>query len=96
MNLAFWEKQRTVIVIKLELSKESEGFGKLLFTIMNSVISQSFKHFCDEIGEDVNECDLSIMHNEICQPLEEQSMSMICIQNDEYVIKKSKSHMSKV
>ena len=73
-----------------------KGFGKLLFTTMNSVISQYFKHFCDEIGEDVNECDLSIMHNEICQPLEEQSMSMICILNDEYVIKKSKSHMSKV
>lgn len=83
-------------MIKLGLSKESEGFGKLLFTVMNSAISQYFKHFCDEIGEDVNECDLLIMHNEICQPLEEQSMSMICIQNDEYVIKKSKSHMSKV
>ena len=37
---------------------------------MNSVISQYFKHFGDEIGEDINECDFLIMHDEICQPLD--------------------------
>lgn len=64
-------------MIKLELSKENEGFGKLSSTTMNSVISQYFKHFGDEIGEDINECDFLIMHDEICQPLEEQPTSMI-------------------
>lgn len=60
MNLALWEKQKTVIVIKLELSKENKNFGKFV-SIMNFGISWYFKHIPDEIGEDVNDCAFLIM-----------------------------------
>lgn len=66
---------------------------KILSTI-SFAVSWSFKHFSDEIGEDIYVCDFLIMYTEICQRLEELHKSVICFPNEECM--KLQNYMSKI
>lgn len=65
VNLHFKESnyQYLLLVIKIELSRKDQILRK-------SVLSASryLKDFSDNIGSDVNKCDISdIVYNEMCQ-----------------------------
>lgn len=58
-------------MIKFEPSGKNLNFEKLVSTTVNLTASQQLKAFSNEMGHNINKCDLVILWNEICQHMED-------------------------